>query len=181
RAVFQLWNPRFRPSRARLDGRPPQLLLVSAMQMHSAQAYRAVADAWELGDERPLIVVGGPKAFHEPYHFWPLPSRRGPVAPDVAVTGEAFVLLELLNVLMSFHRRGQPLRLAFERAVRSGALDAVPALVYRDPHSSLAEPVLIDTGLQRLVQHLDEMPHEGTSLGLLEPPQGGAGLAPASL
>jgi radical SAM superfamily enzyme YgiQ (UPF0313 family) len=181
RAVFELWNPHFRPSQARLDGQPPQLLLISSMQMHAGQAYRAVVDAWELGDERPLILVGGPKAFVEPYHFWTLPSRHGPVAPDAAVTGEVFILLDLLNVLMDFHRPGEHLRHAFDRAAAAGALNAVPGLVYRDPRSTLHEPVLIDTGLQRLVQHLDELPDEVTGLSLMEPPHRGTGLSAAPL
>ena len=181
RAVFQLWNPNFRPSRARLDGRPPQLLLLSSMQMHSRQAYRALQDAWELGDERPLILVGGPKAFHEPYHYWSVPTPRGPVAPDAAVTGEVYILLDLLHLLMDHHRPGEHIRKAFERARHAGALNTVPGLVYLDPRATLHEPVLIDTGLQRLVQHLDELPDEVVGLSVLEPPHRGAGLAPAPL
>src|SRR5262245_3228448 len=42
RAVFQLWNPRFRVSRARLGGRPLEMFLVSSMQMHSGRAYEAI-------------------------------------------------------------------------------------------------------------------------------------------
>src|SRR5262245_46964823 len=102
RAVFQLWNPNFRPSRAQIDGKPLQLFLVSTMQMHAAKAFDAVRDAWKLGDARPLIIAGGPKAFHEPYHFWPLVTPQGPVGPDVAVTGEVYVLLDLLNLLVEF-------------------------------------------------------------------------------
>src|SRR5262245_45310531 len=83
RAVFQLWNPNFRPSDAKVDGRPVHLLLVSTMQIHVAEAYRAVADAWAMGEERPLIIVGGSKTVHEPYHFWPLPTPGGPGGPDV--------------------------------------------------------------------------------------------------
>src|SRR6202011_2195703 len=113
RAVFQLWNPSFRPDQARIDGRPPELLLVSTMQMHSRLAYQAIRDAWQLGDERPLILVGGPKAFHEPYHFWPLQTPGGPVAPDAAVTGEAFILLDLLHLLMDYRRPGEHIRRAF--------------------------------------------------------------------
>ena len=42
RAVFQLWNPNFRPSQARIDGRPVELLLISSMQMHVSKAYAAI-------------------------------------------------------------------------------------------------------------------------------------------
>jgi radical SAM superfamily enzyme YgiQ (UPF0313 family) len=181
RAVFQLWNPNFRPSQARLDGRVPQLLLLSSMAMHSRMAYQAIGDAWELGDQRPLILVGGPKAFHEPYHFWTVQTRRGPAAPDAVVTGEVFILLQLLDLLMEYHRPGEHIREAFERARQTGALNTVPGLVYLDPQASLHEPVLIDTGLQRLVQHLDELPDEVAGLSVLEPPHRGAGLSPAPL
>lgn len=181
RAVFQLWNTRFRPSQARIDGRPVQLLLVSSMQIHSESAYAAVADAWMMGDERPLIIAGGPKAIYEPYHFWPIDTPRGSVAPDVVCTGEAYVLLELLAVLMAHRRQGEHLRQAFERARLQGALESVPGLVYLSPEASLHEPVLIDTGLQRLVQHLDEMPHEVSGLSVMEPPSRRAGLSAAPI
>lgn len=182
RAVFQLWNRHFRPSHARLDGRPVQMLLLSSMQMHTRLAYDAVRDAWSMGEDRPLIICGGPKAIYEPYHYWPLETRDGrKVGPDVVVSGESFVLLELLHTIAAYKGRGDTLRLAFERARRDGALDAVPGLVYLDPKASFDEPVLVDTGLQRLVQHLDELPHEVTGLGLLEPPHRGRGLSRAPI
>jgi radical SAM superfamily enzyme YgiQ (UPF0313 family) len=179
RAVFQLWNPNFRPSEARLDGRPPQLLLVSSLAIHSRAARRAIADAWRLGDDRPLIIAGGPMAIYQPYDLWPLRGPRGAVGPDVAVTGEAYVLLELLGMLAEFRRPGEALRAAFERARHAGALDAVPGLVYLAPGARFEEPVLVDTGLQRLVQDFDELPDVATGLRLLEPPHGGAGLSRA--
>ena len=37
RLVLQQWNPHIRPSLARFDGQPPEVLLVSAMQIHSAR------------------------------------------------------------------------------------------------------------------------------------------------
>lgn len=181
RAVFDLWNPNFRPSAAKLDGRPLQMLLVSSMQMHSRRAFDAIRDAWTLGKDRPLIIVGGPKAMYEPYHYWGLTGPNGPVAPDAAVTGEAFVLLDLLHVIVEHRGRNESLRTAFERARQNGALDAVPGLVYLDPRSTLEEPLLVDTGLQRLVQHLDEMPDEVTGLRLMEPPHRSQGLSPAPL
>ena len=181
RAVFHLWNKNFRPSHAQIDGRPIQMLLVSSMQMHSGRAFSAIRDAWTLGDQRPLIIAGGPKAIYEPYHYWTLPGPNGPVAPDVAVTGEAYVLLDLLNVVVEHRGRNETLRTAFERARQSGALESVPGLVYLDPRATLEEPQLIDTGLQRLVQNLDEMPDETTGLRLMEPPHRGRGLSPAPI
>lgn len=177
RALFQLWNPNFRPSEAELDGRPIELLMVSAMQIHAEEAYRVVSDAWKMGENRPLIIVGGAKAVHEPYHFWPLATPGGPGGADVVVTGEAFILLDLLNVLADHHRPGEPIRKAFERARHAGALDSVPGLVYLDPASDWQNPVLVETGLQRLLQHLDELPDDAIGLKLLEPPHRGRGLS----
>lgn len=181
RAVYQLWNPAFRPSQARLDGRPPQLLLLSSMGINSSQAYALIADAWQLGANRPLILVGGPKAIYQPYDFWPIATPQGQVGPDAVITGEAYVLLELLQVLLAFRRPGEHLRAAFERARRAGALDEVPGLVYLAPEASWQEPALIDTGLQRLVQNFDEFPDEVVGLSLLEPPHRGSGLAAAPI
>jgi radical SAM superfamily enzyme YgiQ (UPF0313 family) len=177
RAVYELWNPGFRPSRARLEGRRIQMLLVSSMKINAARAYAAVADAWSMGAERPLIIAGGPKAIYEPYDFWVRPDGRPRSAPDVAVTGEAYVLLELLDVLLQHRGRGDTMRAAFERARLAGALEGIPGLVFLAPGASHAEPVLVDTGLQRLVADLDELPSEAAGLGLLEPPHRGRGLA----
>lgn len=181
RAVFQLWNPNFKPSEARIDGRPPQILLISSMQLHSLTAMEAIKDAWRMGEERPLILVGGAKAFHEPYQFWPMQTPTGPGGADAVVTGEVYILLDLLDKVLEFHEPGEHVRTAYERARRSGVLDEVPGLVYLAPDASWEEPALIDTGLQRLVQHLDELPDEVSGLSLLEPPHRGRGLAPRPL
>jgi radical SAM superfamily enzyme YgiQ (UPF0313 family) len=181
RAVFQLWNRNFRPSRARLSGKPLQILLVSSMQLHSAKAAEAIGEAWSAGEDRPLIIAGGPKATYEPYFFWAQAGQPGAVAPDVAITGEAYVLLDLLNVVTQFRRSKDSMRTAFERARRSGALEGVPGLVYLDPRASLEDPLLVDTGLQRLVQDLDELPDEATGLSLLEPPHRDPGLSDAPI
>jgi radical SAM superfamily enzyme YgiQ (UPF0313 family) len=181
RAVFQLWNPKFRPSQAKIDGRPIQLLLISGMEIHSRAMYELIREAWSMGEDRPLILAGGPKAIYEPYHFWNLMGPRGPVGVDAACTGEAYVLLDLLNVLLANRRNGEHLRQAFERSRRTRALDRVPGLVYLAPEADLSKPVLVDTGLQRLVQHLDEMPDEAIGLGVLEPPHHRAGLSTSPL
>jgi radical SAM superfamily enzyme YgiQ (UPF0313 family) len=177
RAVYQLWNRWFRPSQARLGGLPPDILLLSGLVIHSAKLFEAIRDAYSLGDRRPLIIVGGPTEYHDPYrHF-----NQGPAMPDVVCTGEVYVLLELLHRLQEFRVQGESFRTAFGRACRAGALESVAGLVYRDPSSSPEQPVLVDTGLQRLVEHLDELPDETVGLRLLEPPHGGRGLAPAPL
>src|SRR3954465_9214791 len=177
RAVFQLWNPNFKPSRARFDGRAIEMLLISSMHINSQRAYDAISEAWSLDAERPLVIAGGPKAIYEPYHFWPEPGKRNPTAPDVAVTGEQYVLLELLDTLLAYRDARGTMRSAFELARSDGALDTIPGLVYLAPGASVREPVLIDTGLQRLVRDLDELPGEETALGLLEPPHRGPGLS----
>jgi radical SAM superfamily enzyme YgiQ (UPF0313 family) len=179
RVVYELWNPNFRPSQARLDGHPIQLLMLSSMQLHCQRAYRAIRDAWTLGADRPLIVAGGPKAYYEPYHFWPLRGLDGQsVGPDVVVTGEQYVLLDLLNVVAEYRSPGDTMRTAFDRARRDRALEGVPGLVYLDPDSTWEEPVLVDTGLQRLVQCFDELPSLVLGLTLMEPGHRGAGLSP---
>jgi hypothetical protein len=53
--------------------------------------------------------------------------------------------------------------------------------VYLDQSTTMREPRLVDTGLQRLVQHLDEMPDEVTGLRLMEPPHRGRGLSAAPI
>lgn len=181
RAVFELWNPRFRPSRARMDGRPPQILLLSSMQIHAGRAYAAVRDAHELGADRPLIICGGPKAVYEPYDFWSPAATGTRAAPDVVVAGEAYVLLELLEVVAAHRGGGESMRAAFERARRAGALADVPGLIYAAPGSSADEPALVDTGLQRLVDDLDELPAEFVGLSVLEPPHRGTGLCESPL
>ncbi|MCY2923846.1 MAG: radical SAM protein, partial [Planctomycetota bacterium] len=45
RIVLQQWNRNFRPSAARLDGRVPDVLLVSSMQMHWQRSMEMIHDA----------------------------------------------------------------------------------------------------------------------------------------
>lgn len=169
RLVLQQWNPNIRPSDARFDGKPPEILLVSAMQIHSAPAYRLIRDAWKLGNSRPLILVGGPKAVYEPWDFFGL-SPDGREGADVAITGEEFVLLELLDRLAEARGTGDTMRDAFERARQSGLLDDIPGLVYRPDSLGGPPDYLINTGVQRLVQDLDELPLPFDAMRLFEPP-----------
>jgi len=169
RIVLQQWNPHVRPSRALLDGKRPQILFVSSMQIHSAAAYGLIRDAWQLADDRPLILAGGPKAIFEPWDFFGL-SPDGREGADVVVTGEEFVLLELLERILGNKRRAEPVRAAFERVRADGLLENIPGLVYR-PDVAVGSPAhLINTGIQRLMQDLDELPMPLEALGLFEPP-----------
>ena len=177
RIVMQQWSPRVRPSLARLGGRVPEILFVSSMQIHSASAYRLIRDAWRLGDQRPLILAGGPKAIYEPWHFFGL-SPDGREGADVAVTGEEFVILELLDRLLESKADGETMLEAFQRARDGGHLEDIPGLVYRPDAAEGPPPYLVNTGVQRLVRDLDELPLPFGVLGLFEPRHGRATLAP---
>ncbi len=168
RVVMRQWNRNLRPSEVRLDGEAPQMLFVSSMQIHSASAYELIADAYRLGENRPLILAGGAKAIYEPWDFFGF-GRGGRYSADVVVTGEEFVALELLDRLMAYGSGDHP-RKTFHRLRRSGLLDDIPGLVFRDGDEKAPLGRLIDTGIQRLVQDLDELPHPLAALGLLEPP-----------
>ena len=166
RVVLQQWTPNFRPSRAALDGRPIEMLLVSSMQMHAARAYGLIADACRAGTRRPLIIAGGPKAIYEPNDLFDVGGQLG-ISADIAVTGEEFVLIQLLEVLLDYRSGGGTMLEAFRGARRDGALVDIPGLVYRE--SEDFDAPLHNTGVQRLVRDLDEFPHPIIGFGLLEP------------
>lgn len=181
RIVLQQWNTNFRPSQMRLDGRIPDLFMVSTMGMHSGRAMQLMQDARRIDPAlRPLIIAGGSHAVYEPHLlFNGNPAKTG--GADVAVTGEEFVLLSLLEVLLSTRSRGQSMREAFFLARDSGALDDIPGLVYsRGGRDGVAEE-LVDTGVQRLLGDLDELPHPLLGYRLLEPPSRSAVLSSRAL
>jgi radical SAM superfamily enzyme YgiQ (UPF0313 family) len=169
RVVLRQWNRNLRVDEARLDGEVPQMLFVSSMQIHSASAYEMIRDAYRLGDERPFILAGGAKAIYEPWDFFNL-GPDGQYSADVAVTGEEYVALELLERIMDARGEHEHPRKTFHRLRRSGLLDDIPGLVYREGDDKESAGRLINTGVQRMVQDLDELPHPVVSLGLLEPP-----------
>src|SRR5215212_9645228 len=101
RIVLQQWNKRFRPSQMKLDGRVPDLFMVSTMGMHSDRALELMADARRMDDaHRPLIIAGGSHAVYEP-HLLFNGNPAHPGGADVAITGEEFVFLSFLEVLLS--------------------------------------------------------------------------------
>ncbi len=170
RIVLQQWTPHFRPSQARIDGQTPEMLLVSSMQIHAERAYELIADACTMPEsQRPLILAGGPKAIYEPWDVFAVGGDPN-VTADVACRGEAFVLAQLLEVLLSYRRSGGTMRQAFRQARRDGALEEVLGLVYRPADSTEAPGCLIDTGTQRLVEDMDELPPILDGFRLLEPP-----------
>lgn len=170
RIVLQQWNRNFRPSRMQLDGRTPDLFMASSMSLHAESCLALIRDANRIDPaQRPLIIAGGPHAVYEPYDLFSADPAR-PGGADVVVTGEEFVLLSLVEAVLSMRRRGESMRAAFIRARDGGALDGVPGLVYaRGGKDGLAEE-LVDTGIQRLVGDLDELPHPVLGYRLLEPP-----------
>ncbi|MFQ5430131.1 MAG: B12-binding domain-containing radical SAM protein [Phycisphaerae bacterium] len=181
RIVFQLWSPRVRPSRALMEGRVPDLLLISSMQIHARRAYELLADAHEIPESRrPLILCGGPKAIYEPWDCFAV-GPDGRVNADVAVTGESYVLLELLERLLEFKSANDTLRQAFLRARDAGALEDVPGLYYRIDPPGGDSAHLVDTGVQRLVQYLDELPMPIAAFSKMEPPHKHETLSPRPL
>jgi len=169
RIVQHQWNRNVRPSEVRFDGVPPQMLFVSSMQIHSANAYELIADAYRLGEGRPLILAGGAKAIYEPWDFFGC-GPDGKYSADVVVTGEEYVALELLDRIMESRCGGEHPRKTFHRLRRSGLLDDIPGLVFREGDEKAPLDRLIDTGIQRMVQDLDELPHPMVGLALIEPP-----------
>jgi radical SAM superfamily enzyme YgiQ (UPF0313 family) len=175
RIVQQQWNKYFRPSRMQLDGRVPDLFLVSSMQIHTTACKELIRDARRIDRaHRPLIIAGGPKAIYEP---WDVLVDDTQPAADLAVTGEEFVLLSVLEVLLSIRAPGGSMLEAFEMARNSGLLDSIPGLVYPRVDERGNPREFIDTGVQRLVGNLDELPDPVHGFRMLEPPSSSAELA----
>ncbi|MHC4294382.1 MAG: B12-binding domain-containing radical SAM protein, partial [Planctomycetota bacterium] len=170
RIVLQQWNRNFRPSQMRVDGRVPDIFMVSSMQIHSGPCEELIRDACRIDPaNRPLIIAGGPKVIYEPWDVFGT-DPDDPWGADIAVTGEEYVLLNLLEVLLSVRSGSESVRAAFLRGRDSGALDEIPGLVYaRCRRDGVAEE-LVDTGIQRLVGDLDELPNPVLGYRLLEPP-----------
>ncbi len=180
RIVLQQWTPNFRPSDARLNGRPLDMLLMSGMQVHAEPGFDLIRDAHRLGSTRPWIVAGGPKATYEPTDYFEL--GPGPtIGADCVVTGEVYVLLELLEKVLDHDARGSSVLSAFESARRCGDLASIPGLVYLSQEATPDRPVAVNTGVQRLVRDLDEMPLPDAGYRILEPPHRGRGLRPDPL
>jgi len=169
RIVLQQWSPNVLPSRMRLGERPLDMLLVSSMQVHAERAYALIRDAHRAGAARPLIVAGGPKAIYEPTDFFELGPEPG-IGADCVVTGEAYVLLDLLQAVLAHRRAGETPLDAFENARLAGTLANVPGLVYLSPDASPQKPVAVNTGVQRLLCDLDELPMPDAGYRMIERP-----------
>jgi radical SAM superfamily enzyme YgiQ (UPF0313 family) len=170
RIVLQQWNRNFRPSQMRLEGQTPDLFLISSMGLHSEQCMDLIRDCRKIDPkERPLIIAGGPHAVYQPYDMFSN-NPADPNSPDVVVTGEEFVLLSMLEVLLSLRSDGGSMRSVFFRARDSGALDGIPGLVYSHGKPDGHAEELVDTGIQRLLSDLDELPDSVLGYRLLEAP-----------
>lgn len=169
RVVLQQWTPNFLPSEAVRHGHPIDILMVSSMGMHADEAYRLVKDAHRLGDDRPLILMGGPKAMYEPEDCFGIGEDIIGAGADLACTGEEFVLLDFLRLMADHTRNGEHPLKVFRRIRGMGLLDEVPGLVYRAPDHDLGRPYLINTGVQRLVQDMDDLPMPLAGMTRLEP------------
>lgn len=182
RIVLQQWNKNFSPAQMRLDGRIPDLFLVSSMHLHGEECDRLIQEANQIEPaRRPLIIAGGPRIIYEPWLVFGN-DPQSPWGADVAVTGEEFVFLSLLEVLLSQRAAGESLRSTFLRAKASGALDEIPGLVYANSATPEGPPEeLVDTGIQRLLGDLDELPHPVLGYQLLEAPSRSATLAPQAI
>ncbi len=174
RIVLQQWNRKFRPQQMRLDGRIPDIFMVSSMHLHSATCDEMIQDVNKMDASiRPLIIAGGPRIIYSPWEVFS-DDPDHPWGADVAVTGEEYVLLNLLEVLLSLRATHESLRSTFLRARDGGALDEIPGLVYsRSTARNGAPEELVDTGVQRLLGDLDELPHATLGYRLLEPPSTG--------
>ncbi|MDP7286972.1 MAG: radical SAM protein [Phycisphaerae bacterium] len=181
RIVLQQWNRNFRPSQMRLDGKIPDIFMVSSVQLHSAQCKAMIRDACRIDPaNRPLIIVGGPMVIYEPWEVFSS-DPEDPWAADLAVTGEEYVLMHLLEAVLSVRAGGESMRSAFRRARDEGLLDEIPGLVYaKGARDCLAEE-LVDTGIQQLVYDLDELSDPVLGYSLLEPPGKGPVLASRAL
>jgi radical SAM superfamily enzyme YgiQ (UPF0313 family) len=171
RIVLQQWNRNFRPQQMRLDGRVPDIFMVSSMHIHSTRCDEMIQDVNKMDpDIRPLIIAGGPRVIYSPWEVFSADPDH-PWGADVAVTGEEYVLLSLLEVLLSLRGTNESMRSTFLRARDSGALDGIPGLVYsRSTARNGAPEELVDTGVQRLLGDLDELPHATLGYRLLETP-----------
>ncbi|MHC4338753.1 MAG: B12-binding domain-containing radical SAM protein [Planctomycetota bacterium] len=170
RIVQQQWNRRFSPAHMKLDGRVPDLFLVSSMSVHSACGKNLVADACRIDPaHRPLIVAGGPRSVYEPWDAFRTHADEQEGA-DLVVTGEEFVWMSFLERLLAERARGESMRETFLRARDRGQFDDIPGLCYaRTDRGGVAEEI-VDTGVQRLLGDLDELPHPVLGYRLLERP-----------
>lgn len=160
RVVLRQHAPNVKVSQSFLSGKPIEQVEISAMSIHTADAYKIIEDAYSMPN-RPLITLGGPAAKYEPHMFF---GRDGnpDVGVDVAVTGEAHTGLALKEMILDrinemSNGRVVSMREAFEDLAYKRELDVLPGLMYRWKDEN-GKTWLVDTHVARLVNNLSEYP-----------------------
>ena len=173
RIVLRQHNPKLKVSRSKLQGKPIEQLMISAMGIHVKDMWTMIEDAHTM-EERPLIVVGGPDARYQPHMMF---GRAGSedIGADVVVTGEVYTGLELEERILerrkelnSLNGNSFSMRDAFEDLAIGRELDDIPGLMYKTVDAQ-GRTVLVDTHVERKVEHLDEMPGLDIAMDILEP------------
>ncbi len=162
RIVLQQWNPNFRTSKSKLNGKVPEILLISSMQIHSKGMYELISDAHKM-KSRPLIIVGGPKVIYQPEHVF----SKNRANADIAVTGEEYIILELIEMLARNKQGTEHIRETFERLKNTNELNDILGIVYK--RNIEGKEVLINTGTQKLLKELGDLPNPLIGLSLVEP------------
>lgn len=170
RIVLGQWNPNFAPSEMSLDGRIPDLFLVSGLSVHSAHMDRLLEDVRRIpAERRPLVLAGGAHVIYEPWRVFS-GNASLPWGADVACTGETHVFLHLLEALLESCGADESMRATFLRMRDHGELEGIPGLVYaRGEVDGVAEE-LVDTGVPRLLECFDEYPLATVGYGVVHPP-----------
>ena len=157
-----------RPAEMRLDGRIP---ILSWSPACTALRGMRSADPGGMPDrpaQRPLIIAGGPRIIYEPWQVF----RGGPAGPLGCRRGR------YRRGIRPFEAAGSLLSLGPARILRSAFLRARDSGAGRNPGAGLRPVIapggpaeeLVDTGIQRLLGDLDELPHPVLGYRLLEPP-----------
>ncbi len=175
RVVLQQWTPNFKPSKALLAGHPLDIVMTSAMQVHAEPSYALVRDACNMGNQRPLILAGGPKAIYEPTDYLAM-GGDPEIGADCVVTGEAFVLLDLFRAILADKSEQETALAAFRRHRAKETLTGIPGLVYLPDNMPVDNPHAVNTGVQRLLRNLDELPLPDAGYRAIEPPHRREGL-----
>ena len=173
RIALDAWNPNLRPGDAAINGLHITSLLISSMQIHYAATEKLIDDAYEMGEQRPWIGVGGPLCMYEPWRVLERPNGRN---ADIAFTGGGFALLQVNQRIDEQMRPGLNRRSVLEELMRSRLLDDLPGLMYSWTDSASGEKFLVDTGPQRMLLKLDVLPSGIDAFELMEPPHKGHSL-----
>ncbi len=93
------------------------------------------SSAWRMDpDHRPLILAGGPKAIYEPYDLFAL-GADGRAGADAVITGEEFILLQLLQRVTAARGAGENMLTAFRRARDTTRMERTSSYSAGNPRS----------------------------------------------